>query len=517
MRAWIRAAAVVIGLLLGGVLIVARWNRLPPLEPRTVSTSLPGTSATVLGKGVTPLAAAHPGHSGILPLRDPADAFAARYLLAQAAQRTLDVQYYIWRNDLSGTLLMNALVGAAGRGVRVRLLLDDNNTGGLDEVLAAVDAHPQIEVRLFNPFAIRKPRFLGYLTDFSRLNRRMHNKSFTADNEVTVIGGRNVGDEYFGATDGVLFADLDVIAVGPVVTDVSNDFDRYWSSESAYPAARLLPHVDRSKIGDVAAAAARVEREPGAVAYLTALRQSSFVRDLSAGTLPLQWAGVKMISDPPAKVVNRARPEELLFHRFGEIFGEPANEIDLVSPYFVPGRRGVELFTGWTKRGVKVRVLTNSLEATDVAVVHAGYAKRRKDLLKSGVILFELRRQPGTRPAEGASPYGSSGASLHAKTFAVDGKRIFIGSFNFDPRSAELNSEMGFVIDSVPLASGLAAVFETDIPGGSYEVRLTNAKELRWIERRPSGVVEHATEPGTRPLQRLLVSLMSALPIEPLL
>lgn len=333
------------------------------------------TGSTRLGKAVGPLLAAHPGTCGIHTLRDAHDAFAARYRLASVAERTLDVQYYIWRNDQSGTLLLKALVDAADRGVRVRLLLDDNNTSDLDTLLASVDAHPRIEVRLFNPFAIRSVRAIGYLTEFPRLNRRMHNKSFTADNQVTIIGGRNVGDEYFGATDGVLFSDLDAIAIGPVVSDVSSDFDRYWASGPSYPADRLLPRVDPETIAKISAAAHRVERDDAALAYMKALRQSAFVRDLVAGTLTFEWAVTRLVSDPPAKVLDRAHRDELLMQKFRTIFGAPRAQVDLVSPYFVPSESGVALFGGWAKRGVRVRVLTNSFAATDVAVVHAGYVR----------------------------------------------------------------------------------------------------------------------------------------------
>src|SRR5687767_5346707 len=274
--------------LLLGILLLGRCTRLPPLENRTASMALEDTGATRLGKAVSPLTQAHPGVSGIHPLRDARDAFAARFLLAEAAERTLDVQYYIWHQDMSGILLFQALHEAAERGVRVRLLLDDNSTPGMDETIAALDAHSNIEVRLFNPFVIRTPRAIGYLTDFPRLNRRMHNKSFTADNQATIIGGRNVGDEYFGATEGVLFADLDVIAAGPVVHEVSSDFDRYWASESSYPADRLVPPVSAAQIEELTAAASRVERDPAAVAYMDAIRSSPFVRELTEGTLPLE-------------------------------------------------------------------------------------------------------------------------------------------------------------------------------------------------------------------------------------
>jgi cardiolipin synthase C len=504
--------------LAAGLVVLERCNRLPPLENRTVSQAIAVSEATRLARTVTTLLAPHPGVSGIHPLRDARDAFAARYRLAAAAERSLDVQYYIWRNDLSGTLLMKALVDAADRGVRVRLLLDDNSTSGLDEAIAAIDSHQRIEVRLFNPFAIRTPRVLGYITDFPRLNRRMHNKSFTADNQVTIIGGRNVGDEYFGATEGVLFADLDVLAIGPVVSEVSADFDRYWASESAYPADRLLRSVDAAKVAQIAAAAARVERDAAAVAYLKAVRESQFVRQLMDRTLPFEWAVARMISDSPAKALDRARREELLFEKFGAIFGEPATELDLVSPYFVPGSGGVDLFGGWAKRGVKVRVLTNSLEATDVALVHAGYVKQRKALLETGVALYELRKRGGNRPAVSAGMFGSSGSSLHAKTFAVDRSRIFIGSFNFDPRSTELNTEMGFVIDSPALAQRMAKVFDDDVPVNAWEVRLSQSGDAEWVERKAGTAARrHRTEPGTGWWQRLGVALLSFLPIDPLL
>lgn len=412
---------------------------------------------------------------------------------------------------------MKALVDAADRGVRVRLLLDDNNTSDLDTLLAAIDAHPRIEVRLFNPFAIRSPRAVGYLTEFPRLNRRMHNKSFTADNQVTIIGGRNVGDEYFGATDGVLFADLDAIAIGPVVSEVSNDFDRYWASESSYPADRLLPPVDSATITEISAAAQRVERNAASVAYMEALRKSVFVRDLLAGTLPLEWAVTRLISDPPAKALARADRDDLLMQKFRTIFGRPASQVDLVSPYFVPGDAGVELFRSWSKDGVRVRVLTNSLEATDVALVHAGYAKRREELLEAGVWLYELRARGVRRAGTSGGSFGSSASSLHAKTFAVDRSRIFIGSFNFDPRSAELNTEMGFVIDSPVLARRIAGTFDEDVPLNAWRVQLSESGDLEWEERSEGRTIRHRSEPGTGFWQRLGMSILSVFPIDPLL
>jgi putative cardiolipin synthase len=490
---------------------------LPDLDGRTRSVTVRATTDTRLGLAVDSIVAAHPTRSGIVPLADGRDAFAARALLAAAADRTLDIQYYIWHADMSGMLLFEALLRAADRGVRVRLLLDDNNTAGMDTILAALDSHPNIEVRLFNPFVRRRWRYLDYLTDFSRLNRRMHNKSFTADNQVTIIGGRNVGDEYFGAGQGPLFVDLDVMAIGPVVNDVSTDFDRYWASASSYPAASVLAPASSAGIADITDSVAHLERDPAAVAYVQALARQPFVRDLLSRTLDFEWAATKMVSDDPAKGLGRAASGGLLTDRLRQAIGAPTSELELVSPYFVPGSDGVDAFAAMAGRGVKVTVLTNSLEATDVAAVHAGYAKRRKPLLEAGVKLFEMKREVSSASTRARGITGSSGSSLHAKTFSVDRSRVFVGSFNFDPRSERLNTEMGFVIDSPELAQRIADNFANEIPERSYEVRLSKSRKLQWMERSDSGAIVHDVEPGTTFLERAMVAVLSVLPIEWLL
>ncbi|WP_261171119.1 phospholipase D family protein, partial [Bordetella pertussis] len=506
-------------LALAGCAILLGACTLPPPVDRTASHALDATQAraTPLGQGVGELADTHPGLSGFHVLGDAQDAFAARMLLARAATRTLDVQYYIWRNDMTGTLLLQALHAAAERGVRMRLLLDDNGISGLDDALAALDAHPNAEVRLFNPFPTRSFKALGYLTDFSRLNRRMHNKSFTVDNQATIIGGRNIGDEYFGATDGVLFADLDVLAVGPVVGDVSAEFDAYWASESAWPAGPLLPAPGAQTLRALAERAARIEQDPAAGDYMSALRELPFIRELMAGRLPLQWAPARMVSDDPAKGLGKAPPAGLLTQQLRNILGEPRRTLDLVSPYFVPAEAGTQAFAALARGGAQVRVLTNALEATDVAVVHSGYAKRRKALLQAGVRLYEMRRSYAGPKPQGRGRFGSSGSSLHAKTFGVDGERVFIGSFNFDPRSANLNTELGFVIESPDMARHIAATFDQDIPAATYEVRLDDDGSLYWLEQRDGATVRHDSEPGVSLWRRFSVWLFSLLPLEPLL
>ncbi len=460
---------------------------------------------------------AHPGKSGVFALSDGRDAFAARVLLADASECSLDIQYYIWNGDKTGTLLFEALRRAADRGVRVRLLLDDNNTAGLDTVLAALNSHPNIEVRLFNPFMHRRWRALSFLTDFRRLNRRMHNKSFIADRQASIIGGRNVGDEYFDAGQGVSFVDLDVLAIGPVVKDVSADFERYWASDSSYPAERVLARVSQTAIAEVTAAAARVERDPAAVAYMQAIANSKYVQQVLAGELPFEWSTVQMVSDNPAKGLGLAKDEELMWTRLKQVLQAPRLELELVSPYFVPGEEGVEYFSALARQGIKVTILTNSLAATDVAAVHSGYARRRKPMLEAGVDIFEMEPEFSFAPTKAHGALGSSNASLHAKTFSIDRSRVFVGSFNFDPRSQRLNTELGFVIDCPAIAQSIADAFASIIPARAYQVRLSAAASLQWVEQRDGEEIVYDQEPRAGFALRAFVGVLSVLPIEWLL
>lgn len=508
--------------LLFTLVLAACAGSLPPLEQRTVSQSLSPAEAraTTMGQAISPLAAEHPEQSGILPIVNARDAFASRKILAEAAEQTLDVQYYIWSNDKTGILLLDALLDAAERGVRVRLLLDDLNTRPLDDKLALLHAHPNIEVRLFNPFLNRNSRALGFVTDFNRANRRMHNKSFTADSMATIIGGRNIGDKYFGTGDDILFADLDVLAIGSVVEDVSRDFDRYWASSSTFPAHLIIDEVSPGEVQRLQEQARRVERDPAAAAFVRAIRDSDFYRQLLNQELDFIWAETRMVSDSPAKGLGLARGDDLIVDQLSEAIGEPQELLELVSPYFVPTRAGVDALLQLVEQGIEVSVLTNSLEATDVAIVHAGYAKWRKELLEGGVRLYEMQRlHPEVHLAdeERLGRFASAASSLHAKTFSIDRERVFIGSLNFDPRSAQLNTELGFVIESPKLAQAIDDVFNEQALYRAYEVRLSYSGRLYWLERRPGHVLRHDTEPGTTAWQRNSVRLLSWLPIDWLL
>ena len=495
---------------------------LPSLKDRSQSEafSQEQTAGTRLGRAVGYEVENYPGLTGIATLQNPLDAFVARALLAEASDRSLDVQYYIWQDDITGKLLLYSLYRAAERGVRVRLLLDDNGIAGMDEWLSALNHHDNVEVRLFNPFVIRSSRALGFLTDFGRLNHRMHNKSFTADNQATIIGGRNVADEYFGVGSGALFSDLDVLAIGPVVDRVSQDFDRYWASESSYPADRLLSAVGDEDLDALETSLAAVEQNAEARRFVAALRNSDFLQELLDQEVSFVWAPVEMVSDDPAKAQGLEEEHGLLSQQLALALGEPEKTVTLVSPYFVPGNLGVELFRDLEVSGVEVRILTNSLEANDVALVHSGYAKYREALLEAGVELFELRKFRSENEDEHQSSGGmvvSSAASLHAKTFAVDGETLFVGSFNFDPRSANLNTELGFLIKSPELANALESAFPEQVRLAAYEVILDEDGELRWLEFNGSETIEHHHEPNVGAFKRALVYLFSLLPVEPLL
>ncbi len=495
-------------------IVVARLVFPAPSDiSRDETTALPPAENGALAEALTQSAKGHSGLTGIAPLQNGLDAFAARILLANAAVSSIDVQYYIWRADMTGHLLLKALHRAAERGVRVRLLLDDNGIDGLDDILVALDDHPNIEVRLYNPFILRHFKRLSYAFDFFRLNHRMHNKSFTVDGRASILGGRNVGNEYFGTGTTPLQIDLDVLALGDIVPRISADFDRYWNSRPVHAAARILGEISDS--GLIATALDAFERDLEFDKYRALLEESDIVASLVRGELSLEWTNVVLVSDDPVIGFEAVPHSDLFVTRLIDAVGPIKNRFDGVTPYFVPGAAGVKDFAALENSGVSVRMLTNSLEATDVLPVHAGYAKRRKDLLRAGIDLFELRAQAGGPSSmDILGPLGSSGSNLHAKTFAVDGTRIFVGSFNFDPRSTTLNTEMGLLIESTRMAGTLHDAFDEGLSDLAWRIELRN-RQLIWIDS--SNGSETRVEPGTTLFKRLVLTIIGWLPVEWLL
>jgi putative cardiolipin synthase len=492
---------------------------LPKGGERPPSTAMKNNGGTALAAAVRPRVTAHPGQSGLHTLLDGREALAARLALADAAQRSLDVQYFIWNQDMAGKVLLEHLFRAADRGVRVRLLLDDLGTMPSDATLLAIDNHPNIEVRMFNPVALRSPRLLGMVADFGRINKRMHNKSFTADGQVAIVGGRNIGDEYFEAHSVMNFADFDVAVIGPVVKEVSDQFDLYWNNQSAIPIAALARQNTTPEQFAAKRAALIAYHETAAdSAYAQSLRDTKFARQLRNQNVPYYWGRATIVNDHPDKVATSAdKTETHLAPQLRAVVAKTKRELFLVSPYFVPGKQGVELLAGVHQRGARVVVITNSLSSTDGVPVHAKYQLYRKALIEAGVELYEIKPTAGAQlKRRFREPAGSSTGGLHAKTFTFDRRIGFIGSYNLDTRSSKLNTEMGVFFNCPALARRLPEKAEHDLGRNAYRVELAGNR-LVWVTREGNKQVRYDSEPETGLWKRIKVRVISWLPIEWLL
>ncbi|MEO1244107.1 MAG: phospholipase D family protein [Pseudomonadota bacterium] len=492
---------------------------LPDNGSRVASYALTATDNTALAKKFGTYVAPGESASGFVLLTGGLDAFVARAALVAQAERSIDAQYYLWHDDLVGLSLLAMLSDAADRGVRVRLLLDDIDLRGSDAALAALDAHPNFSVRVFNPFSRRVSRARQYLSRFGSVTRRMHNKSFTVDNQVTVVGGRNIGDEYFEADPKVSFGDLDAMAIGPVVRDVSLSFDQYWNNALSYPVALLAkrPPGEEESARLKQFLAEHIRRNESSV-YADALRNSEFVDLLRDDKLEFHWGNARLIADEADKLARSRDRTDL--HMAGEIaaaFAEARNEVVIFSPYFIPGEEGTDGLVNLARSGVRVRVLTNSLASNNHSVVHAKYARYRKPLLRAGVEIYEAKAGSGALP-RAENPFGSSKETvLHAKSFLIDRRYLFVGSLNFDPRSFTENSEIGIVFESPELAAQIGGWFDDEVASVAYRLALDpdGRDALLWIDAsKPEGVNVLRKEPETSWWDRFSMRLMSWLPIE---
>lgn len=456
--------------------------------------------------------------SGFTLLNEGVDAFIARMALARAAETSIDAQYYIWHDDLTGRLLLNELIAAAERGVRIRLLVDDINlSAAADEGLALLATFPTVSVRVFNPFSRNANKTAQLVTRFGRVTRRMHNKSFIADGQVTIIGGRNVGDEYFGANAALEFGDLDVLAIGRIVNEVSSAFDLYWNSEFAYPIESLNPSLFSIEF----ILERRAELESFVLSqrdspYADKVKTSTLLRLLQMGQITFSAGKAELFYDQPEKIANDRDRTDL--HLISGLAAHPMtvkNELLIVTPYFVPGDEGVEFFKSLIQRGVRVKILTNSLASTDVSIVHAGYKKHRKPLLKAGVELYEMKSANALKLDQSKTDFGSSRASLHAKTFVIDRHSLFIGSLNIDPRSITENTEVGMLIHSTEVSGILANWFDRELGSVAYELEWEEGvDEIRWHEQSGVNAASYDHDPNTSWWLRRWVDLMSLFPID---
>lgn len=486
---------------------------LPDNSLRSVSYTLKGhTSTGEFGK-IQNQALSHHGKSGIHLLSDGRDAFVARTELINNAQFGIDAQYYLFHSDLTGTLLAYRLFEAAERGVRVRLLLDDFGLSGRDSNLRRMDSHPNIEIRIFNPFSRNSLRVTQLLSRFGSVTKRMHNKSLTVDNLLTIVGGRNIGDEYFSANPVIEFGDLDILATGTIVPEISESFDQYWNSEFSYPIALLSPAtvvpVSRQEFIDQEKALLQTERSAN---YHEFLKKTDFLINHS---VDFDWVDAVTLADPPDKIIRGTLEEPLsLLIDVGKVMQQADDELIIFSPYFVPGKDGVAYLKAIAEKGVTVKILTNSLMSNDVSIVHSGYIKYRKALLKAGIQLYELS---DILPPINKKVSGSSSSSLHAKSFIIDREHIFVGSLNLDPRSVYENTEIGVLFHSPTYGKYIGESFEKDIYPNAFQLQLVNwngRERIQWKIYQQGEEKIFNEEPYTGFWQRFGIYLLSALPIE---
>lgn len=503
LRGWRRLA-----LALGVASLTLGCASLPPPVPRPDVHALANPQTTELGK-LAIAAAPGPGLSGFRLLASGEDALGSLAALADNARHTLDLQYYLIHSDGSSLSLIRRVREAADRGVHVRLLLDDLNTAGQDRGLLRLTSHPNIEVRLYNPFPSGRlgtiSRVMASITDMARINHRMHNKMFVADNALAITGGRNLGDAYFVQSPDSNFLDIDMIVAGPAVRALSATFDRFWNDPLAYPVTAV---VDPANLIDQSGPDASPPTRPAIVPAV--IPPTDFARDLPQGRLKLSWARATVLADKPSKMLSEGQPTstETIADDVERLIHSARQELIVISPYFVPGQRGLALFQGLRDRGVKVRVLTNSLATTDAPAVHIGYARYRTQLLAMGVELHELKPLLSARQASLGS-FGSSHASLHAKVVVLDRQVALVGSMNLDPRSAKLNSEMGVVMHSPEIAQQLADLFE-EVSEDSYHLSLGgDGRRILWTSTPPDSALAGQSEPEASTWLKFGVKLLS--------
>lgn len=483
------------------------------------------TDSTDLVAAISEQNEIHPDLSGYHPIVTGANAFASRSILTSMATRNIDAQYYIWHNDQAGQLLLKDLWEAAERGVIVRLLLDDfNNSAKFDQHLLRFASHPNIAVRIINPLMYRKFQTLNFVTGLPRINRRMHNKSMTFDKQITIIGGRNIGDEYLSNDKNSQFADLDVLLIGKVVADIDNSFASYWSAPISFD-IQTLATLDKGETTDFLEGLDKLRADEknnsksSLDVYKTAIEDSSIDSDLIYKRVPFRWTDMQFLSDDVGKLTKTVPANTNLVHQLRTLLGSPTKRLTIISSYFVPTKDGVNTLVELAEAGIDIKILTNSFDATDVTAVHSGYSQWRPSLLRAGVKIYELKSTASEEKRENKlwKARSQSSTSLHAKTFAVDDYQVFIGSYNVDPRSANINTEMGVIINDEELAKQLHNALSDELLGQAYEVKLLENGSLQWHTVEAGEKVVYDSEPRVDISDHVWLAIMSWLPIDWLL
>ncbi|KAA0915473.1 phospholipase D family protein [Psychrobacter sp. ANT_WB68] len=485
----------------------------------------PKSNSTDLVAAISEQNEIHPDLSGYHPIVTGANAFAARSILTGMATRNIDAQYYIWHDDQAGQLMLKDLWNAAERGVVVRLLLDDfNNNAKFDQHLLRFASHPNIAVRIINPLMHRKFQTLNYVTGLPRINRRMHNKSMIFDKQITIIGGRNIGDEYLSNDKNSQFADLDVLLIGKVVADIDNSFASYWSAPISFD-IETLATLNKGETTDFLDGLDKLKEDEkndsrsSLSVYKTAIEDSSIDTDLINKRVPFRWTDMQFLSDDVGKLTKTVPADTNLVHQLRTLLGSPTKRLTIISSYFVPTKDGVNTLVKLAEAGIDIKILTNSFDATDVTAVHSGYSQWRPNLLRAGVKIYELKSTASAEKRENKlwKASSQSSTSLHAKTFAVDDYQVFIGSYNVDPRSANINTEMGVIINDNELAKQLHDALSDDLLSQAYEVKLLENGNLQWHTVERGKKVIYDSEPRVDISDHVWLTIMSWLPIDWLL
>ena len=511
------AVSIRVILFLLGASLTPACSSLPPVEHPQISQAFHAPGPTLLAAQVLDRAKRHTGRSGFLILDTGQQAFLQRASLIEAAERSIDAQYYIWNSDTSGRYLARRLLLAADRGVRVRLLLDDINVSGRDRLIAALDQHENIEIRIYNPLAVRDGpgKLLSFAVDFQRMNRRMHNKTFVVDGAMGIVGGRNIGDEYFDLHPRMNHRDRDVLAAGPIVKDMSRNFDAYWNSAWSYPIAQLARDVPGES--EYAEWVAQARASAAGVAGLSAQpvqHQATALEVLKQVLQELVWAPAELVFDPPQDMNAPADRPKKTADALRELVARTQSGLLIESAYLILAEPQLEMMDELGDRGVEVAAITNSLATNDLIANHAGYARWRPAMLDHGIQLYELRPDATAcrvwvEPPEYCN---SRAVSLHAKSAVFDRKTLYVGSFNINLRSIFLNGETVLIIHSPALAEQVASAIETAMsPRNSWRVSATDGGHLRWSSSVDSGLTH---EPETGWWRRFKSSVLSRLPIE---
>ncbi len=483
-----------------------------PLDfPKDHSEAITGTADTYLGKEAAEWTAIHPGESGFYPLIKGLDALGARLALIDRAERTIDAQYFLMKPDSAGRLFAGKLVEAADRGVRVRLLLDDIFTTVDDDAFLILNQHPNIELRLFNPIGRGGVYYANYLGDFKLANRRMHNKSFTVDNQMSIVGGRNIADEYFELLNDAEFVDFDMLAVGPVAAEISDTFDRFWNHKLAVPMEALNKGKESP---DLEAARRNVDQniiEASQSIYGRALA-SPLMREIAEDRVELFPGESHVITDDPEKLLNKVSDDhKVLVTALAEMIDNAESEVVVITPYFIPGKRGVEFWRSIVAKGVRVVIITNSLASINHVPVHSGYARYRHDMLDAGVEMYEVRVDASKVPEEGIKQ-GYDSLTLHIKAVFIDRRYTFVGSLNLDPRSIDINTEAGVLIDSKDLSGQLTGNLFEKLPPFAYRLSENDKGKLRWTVQIDGQEVVEKNEPQASRWLRFKAFLFRILP-----